>query len=146
MTSLPCFRLEREEEKRKDAESEVKSLCKDVDQATLVIVELEGKVESLREELDLVRRANEEVSSKVMTQPNIRFHDTFFSPQDVRVLTEQLLALRSLNVVVDGPSHTDLSEALRDIRTNYEELTQNNKIEIEGHYKNKVIKQMLKWF
>ena len=81
-----------------------------------------------------------------MTQPNIRFHDTFFSSQDVRVLTEQLLALRSLNVVVDGPSHTDLSEALRDIRTNYEELTQNNKIEIEGHYKNKVIKQILKWF
>ena len=139
MTSLPCFRLEREEEERKDAESEVKSLCKDVDQATLVRVELEGKVESLREELDLVRRANEEVSSKVMTQPNIRFHDFLFSPQDVRVLTEQLLALRSGDVVVDGPSHTDLSEALRDIRAAYEQLTQNNKIEIEGYYKNKVL-------
>ena len=48
-------------EDRRDAENENKSLCKDVDQATLVRVELEGKVESLREELDLVRRAKDEV-------------------------------------------------------------------------------------
>lgn len=40
--------------------------------------------------------------------------------------------------MVDGPSQTDLSEALRDIRGAYEQLTQNNKIEIEGYYKNKV--------
>jgi len=53
--------LEREIEDRKDAENETKSLCKDVDQATLVRVELEGKVESLREELDVVRRAKDEV-------------------------------------------------------------------------------------
>ena len=62
MTSAIICSLQREIEDRKDSENEVKSLCKDVDQATLVRVELEGKVESLREELDLVRRANEEVN------------------------------------------------------------------------------------
>ena len=61
MSTYFC-RLEREIEDRKEAESEAKSLCKDVDQATLVRVELEGKVESLREELDLVRRAKDEVN------------------------------------------------------------------------------------
>ena len=54
-------------------------------------------------------------------------------------MTEQLLALRAGgDVVVDGPHSTDLSEALRDIRAAYEQLTQNNKLEIEGYYKSKV--------
>ena len=58
--------------------------------------------------------------------------------KDIRELTERLLALRAGDVVLDGPQQTDLSEALRDIRAAYEQLTQNNKIEVEGYYKSKV--------
>lgn len=41
------------------------------------------------------------------------------------------------DIAVEG-SHIDLSESLRDIRAAYEQLTQNNKIEIEQYYKTKV--------
>ncbi|XP_076823273.1 glial fibrillary acidic protein-like isoform X2 [Clavelina lepadiformis] len=109
--------LEREIEDRKEAEDEATSLRKDVDQATLDRVELEGRVESLREELDLVRRASDE---------------------DIRALTEQLAVMNTGEVVVDGPQTTDLSESLRDLRSAYEQLTQNNKVEIEHFYKSKI--------
>jgi len=53
---------------------------------------------------------------------------------------ERLLVLKSEDIVVDGPQQIDLSEALRDIRAAYEQLTLNNKIEVEGYYKSKVRK------
>ena len=63
LSKFPLLRLDREVESRKDADEEAQSLRKDVDSATLTRVELEAKVETLCEELDLLRRATDEVRS-----------------------------------------------------------------------------------
>lgn len=55
------YRVEKEINARKEAEKIVKSLRKDVDDATLARMDLERKVETLHEELELLRATTDEV-------------------------------------------------------------------------------------
>ena len=61
---MSIYRLNREKEDQKNAESRLASLRKDVDHATLARNSLESQAEILKEEIDLVRSNSEEVQPK----------------------------------------------------------------------------------
>lgn len=106
-------RLQEETDARLEAEKVVKSLRKDVDDATLTRVDLERRLETLQEELVLLKVTSNE---------------------DLEALKIQLAARRE--EVVDAPvAQTDLTESLRDIRIAYEQLSSNCSVDIEKIYK-----------
>lgn len=56
------YREQQEANARREAERTIKSLRKDVDDATLARMDLERRVETLQEELELLRATTNEVS------------------------------------------------------------------------------------
>uniref|UniRef100_A0A8C4YLY7 Glial fibrillary acidic protein n=1 Tax=Gopherus evgoodei TaxID=1825980 RepID=A0A8C4YLY7_9SAUR len=86
----------------------------DVDNAALVRLDLERKVESLQEEINFLRKVHEE---------------------ELRELQEQL-AQQQVHIEMDM-SKPDLTAALREIRIQYESMASNNMHETEEWYKSK---------
>uniref|UniRef100_A0A8C8S0Z9 Glial fibrillary acidic protein n=1 Tax=Pelusios castaneus TaxID=367368 RepID=A0A8C8S0Z9_9SAUR len=99
---------------RLEAENNLSSYRQDVDNAALMRLDLERKVESLQEEINFLRKVHEE---------------------ELRELQEQL-AQQQVHIEMDV-SKPDLTAALREIRIQYESMASNNMHETEEWYKSK---------
>ncbi|XP_006005676.1 alpha-internexin [Latimeria chalumnae] len=99
---------------REEAEETVKVFKKDVDDATLVRLDLEKKVESLLDEISFLRKAHEEEVAELMAML-----------QAAQVSVEMEVA------------KPDLTSALKEIRSQYETLAAKNLHSAEEWYKSK---------
>ncbi|XP_026514444.1 glial fibrillary acidic protein [Terrapene carolina triunguis] len=107
-------RLQDEINLRLEAENNLSSYRQDVDNAALVRLDLERKLESLQEEINFLRKVHEE---------------------ELRELQEQLVQ-QQVHIEMDM-SKPDLTAALREIRIQYESMASNNMHETEEWYKSK---------
>ncbi|KTF78924.1 hypothetical protein cypCar_00037495 [Cyprinus carpio] len=99
---------------REEAEQTLRSYKKDVDDATMVRVDLERKVESLLDEINFLRKVHDE---------------------EVADLTSMIQAAQiSVEVELSKP---DLTSALKEIRGQYETLASKNLQSAEEWYKSK---------
>ncbi|XP_042340566.1 internexin neuronal intermediate filament protein, alpha b [Plectropomus leopardus] len=113
---LQKLRAKYEEEfrAREDAEAALKAFRKDVDDATMVRLDLEKKVESLLDEINFLRKVHEE---------------------EVAELTDMIQAAQvSVEMEVSKP---DLTSALKEIRGQYESMASKNLQSAEEWYKTK---------
>ncbi|XP_034441842.1 peripherin [Hippoglossus hippoglossus] len=110
-------RLDEEAQKRADAEGNLVSFRKDVDDATLARLELERKIESLMDEIEFLKK----------------LHDEEIQDVQVSVQTQQL------KMEVDSSVRPDLTGALRDIRAQYETIASKNMQESEDWYQSKFV-------
>ncbi|XP_078280720.1 glial fibrillary acidic protein [Rhinoraja longicauda] len=107
-------RLQDEMALRTEAENNLAAYKQDVDDAALVRIDLERKIDSLQDEIDFLKKVHDE---------------------EMRELLEQL-QLQQVHVEVDV-SKPDLTAALKDIRTQYESVACKNMHEAEEWYKAK---------
>ncbi|XP_029450530.1 peripherin [Rhinatrema bivittatum] len=112
-------RLEEEVHKRVDAENNLVLFRKDVDDATLARLELERKIESLMDEIEFLKKLHEE------------------ELQDVQVTVHSQPLQLQMQMEVQAAAKPDLTAALRDIRTQYENIAAKNLQESEEWYKSK---------
>ncbi|KAK7930281.1 hypothetical protein WMY93_006676 [Mugilogobius chulae] len=115
---LQKVRIKCEEEfrAREDAEAALKAFKKDVDDATMVRLDLEKKVESLLDEINFLRKVHEE---------------------EVAELTDMIQAAQiSVEMEVAKP---DLTSALKEIRGQYESMASKNLQSAEEWYKSKFV-------
>ncbi|KAK5926943.1 hypothetical protein CgunFtcFv8_022476 [Champsocephalus gunnari] len=99
---------------REEAEATLKAYKKDVDDATMVRLDLEKKVESLLDEINFLRKVHEE---------------------EVAELTDMIQAAQvSVEIEVAKP---DLTSALKEIRGQYESMASKNLQSAEEWYKTK---------
>uniref|UniRef100_UPI0037E93795 internexin neuronal intermediate filament protein, alpha b n=1 Tax=Semicossyphus pulcher TaxID=241346 RepID=UPI0037E93795 len=113
---LQKFRGKYEEEfhAREEAEATLKAFKKDVDDATMVRLDLEKKVESLLDEINFLRKVHEE---------------------EVAELMDMIQAAQvSVEMEVSKP---DLTSALKEIRGQYESMASKNLQSAEEWYKTK---------
>uniref|UniRef100_A0A3B3ZWK7 IF rod domain-containing protein n=1 Tax=Periophthalmus magnuspinnatus TaxID=409849 RepID=A0A3B3ZWK7_9GOBI len=112
-----CFRILfslQEFRAREEAEAALKAFKKDVDDATMVRLDLEKKVESLLDEINFLRKVHEE---------------------EVAELTDMIQAAQiSVEMEVAKP---DLTSALKEIRGQYESMASKNLQSAEEWYKSK---------
>lgn len=107
-------KFEDEMRAREEAEQTLRSYKKDVDDATMVRVDLERKVESLLDEINFLRKVHDE---------------------EVVELTNMIQAAQiSVEVELSKP---DLTSALKEIRGQYETLASKNLQSAEEWYKSK---------
>lgn len=107
-------KYEEEYRAREDAEATLKGFRKDVDDATMVRLDLEKKVESLLDEINFLRKVHEE---------------------EVAELTDMIHAAQvSVEMEVSKP---DLTSALKEIRGQYESMASKNMQSAEEWYKTK---------
>lgn len=110
-------RLDEEAQKRQDAENQLVLFRKDVDDATLARLELERKIESLMDEIEFLKKVHDE------------------EIQDVQVSIE---TSQQMKMEVEATARPDLTAALREIRSQYENIATKNMQESEEWYKSKV--------
>ncbi|XP_007548610.1 vimentin A2 [Poecilia formosa] len=108
-------KLQDEMSQREEAEANMQSFRQDVDNAALARLDLERKVESLREEINFLKKLHDEEMLELQNQIQQQQH--------VQVDME-----------VAKP---DLTAALRDVRLQYENLASKNIQESEDWYKSK---------
>ncbi|GAA6220258.1 alpha-internexin-like [Lates japonicus] len=107
-------KYEEEFRAREEAEATLKAFKKDVDDATMVRLDLEKKVESLLDEINFLRKVHEE---------------------EVVELTDMIQAAQvSVEMEVSKP---DLTSALKEIRGQYESMASKNLQSAEEWYKTK---------
>ncbi|XP_074485181.1 alpha-internexin-like [Sebastes fasciatus] len=107
-------KYEEEYRAREDAEAILKAFKKDVDDATMVRLDLEKKVESLLDEINFLRKVHDE---------------------EVAELTDMINAAQvSVEMEVSKP---DLTSALKEIRGQYESMASKNLQSAEDWYKTK---------
>ncbi|KAM9856435.1 internexin neuronal intermediate filament protein, alpha b [Aulostomus maculatus] len=107
-------KYEEEFRAREEAEATLKAFKKDVDDATMVRLDLEKKVESLLDEINFLRKVHEE---------------------EVAELTDMIQAAQvSVEMEVSKP---DLTSALKEIRGQYESMASKNLQSAEEWYKTK---------
>ncbi|XP_069826181.1 peripherin isoform X2 [Dendropsophus ebraccatus] len=108
-------RLDEEVHKREDAENNLVLFRKDVDDATLSRLELERKIESLMDEIEFLKKLHEE------------------ELQDVQVSVQ----VQPIHMEIEATKQPDLTSALREIRSQYENIAVKNLQESEEWYKSK---------
>uniref|UniRef100_A0A8C5M5Q4 Peripherin n=1 Tax=Leptobrachium leishanense TaxID=445787 RepID=A0A8C5M5Q4_9ANUR len=108
-------RFDEEIHKREDAENNLVLFRKDVDDATLSRLELERKIESLMDEIEFLKKLHEE------------------ELQDVQVTAQT----QSIHLEIEATKQPDLTSALRDIRSQYENIAAKNLQESDDWYKSK---------
>lgn len=108
------FKLDHEGRLRADLDDELGRLRKDIDDANMVRFDLETKIETLREEIDYQKKMHEEEIEELHAQ-----------------IREQ-----GYNIEVDDIA-PDISELLRQIRAQYEQIVMKNRDETESWYKSK---------
>ncbi|XP_049575433.1 internexin neuronal intermediate filament protein, alpha b [Syngnathus scovelli] len=107
-------KYEEEFRAREDAEATLKAFKKDVEDATMVRLDLEKKVESLLDEISFLRKVHDE---------------------EVAELTDMIQAAQvSVEMEVAKP---DLTSALKEIRSQYESMASKNLQSAEEWYKTK---------
>ncbi|XP_048470516.1 glial fibrillary acidic protein [Rhincodon typus] len=97
-----------------EAENNLNAFRQDVDDAALIRIDLERKIESLQDEIDFLKKIHDE---------------------EIRELQDQL-QMQQVHVDVDV-SKPDLTAALKDIRIQYESVASKNLQEAEEWYKSK---------
>ncbi|XP_041029347.1 glial fibrillary acidic protein [Carcharodon carcharias] len=107
-------RLQDEINLRSEAENNLAVFRQDVDEAALIRIDLERKIESLQDEIDFLKKVHDE---------------------EIRELQDQL-QMQQVHVEVDM-SKPDLTAALKDIRIQYESVASKNMQEAEEWYKSK---------
>ncbi|XP_051894817.1 glial fibrillary acidic protein [Pristis pectinata] len=107
-------RLQDEINLRTETENNLATYRQDIDDAALVRVDLERKIDSLQDEIDFLKKIHDE---------------------EIQELQEQL-QVQQVHVEVDV-SKPDLTTALKDIRTQYESVASKNMQEAEEWYKAK---------
>lgn len=107
-------KLEEENSIRNELDDELTRLRKDVDDATMVRTDLERKIETLREELDYNKKVHHEEQKQLKKQ----------------------IEQQGLQVEVDGPT-ADITEMLRQIRAQYDQISIKHRDEAEQWYKKK---------
>uniref|UniRef100_UPI00398EB23E glial fibrillary acidic protein n=1 Tax=Pristiophorus japonicus TaxID=55135 RepID=UPI00398EB23E len=107
-------RLQDEINMRTEAENNLAAYRQDVDEAALIRIDLERKIESLQDEIDFLKKVHDE---------------------EIRELQDQL-QLQQVHVELDM-TKPDLTAALKDIRTQYESVASKNMQEAEEWYKSK---------
>ncbi|XP_059538936.1 keratin, type II cytoskeletal 78 [Myotis daubentonii] len=108
-------KYEQEAHKRATVENDFVVLKKDVDEVFLSKMELEGKLESLREHTCFLRRLYEEELGQLQTQAG-----------DMSVVLS-----------MDNNRCLDFSDIIAEVRARYEEITQTSKAEAETLYQTK---------
>ncbi|CAH1253310.1 VIM [Branchiostoma lanceolatum] len=106
---------------RAELESEIERLKKELDAATMARVDLENKLSTAQEEIDFLKRVHDEEIRQLQDQLN-------------ESLTIVEVDSRAASTFAPGP---DLTEALREIRTQYEELGRVNREDADVKYKQK---------
>ncbi|KAM3865434.1 internexin neuronal intermediate filament protein, alpha b [Diretmus argenteus] len=100
---------------REEAEATLKAFKKDVDDATMVRLDLEKKVESLLDEINFLRKVHEEEVAELMD-----------------MIQAAQVSVESVEV-----SKPDLTSALKEIRGQYESMASKNLQSAEEWYKSK---------
>ncbi|KAL2103278.1 hypothetical protein ACEWY4_000146 [Coilia grayii] len=108
-------KLQEEIHQRRDSENNLQAYRQDVDHATLARLDLERKVDSLQDEIALLRKLHDEELAELQSQVQQQQH---------------------IHVEMDV-SKPDLTAALRDVRLRYESLASKNLQESEEWYKSK---------
>ncbi|XP_078542255.1 peripherin-like isoform X1 [Lissotriton helveticus] len=108
-------RLDEEAHKREEAENNLIMFRKDVDDATLSRLDLERKIESLMDEIEFLKKLHEEELN------------------DVQVTVHS----QPLHMEIEATKQPDLTAALREIRSQYENIAVKNQQESEEWYKSK---------
>ncbi|KAK1165462.1 desmin isoform X1 [Acipenser oxyrinchus oxyrinchus] len=108
-------RFQEEIQQKEDAENNLAAFRADVDAATLARIDLERRIESLQEEIAFLRKIHEEEILELQAQL-----------QETHVQVEMDM------------SKPDLAAALKDIRSQYENIAAKNIQEAEEWYKSKV--------
>ncbi|XP_061797891.1 vimentin-like [Nerophis lumbriciformis] len=101
---------------REEAEANMQSFRQDVDNAALVRLDLERKVESLQEEINFLKKLHDEEMLELQNQIQMQQH---------------------AQVDMAEVAKPDLTAALRDVRLQYENLASKNIQESEECYKSK---------
>ncbi|XP_061777026.1 vimentin A2-like [Nerophis ophidion] len=101
---------------REEAEANMQSFRQDVDNAALVRLDLERKVESLQEEINFLKKLHDEEMLELQKQIQMQQH---------------------AQVDMAEVAKPDLTAALRDVRLQYENLASKNIQESEDWYKSK---------
>merc|ERR1712142_1265868 len=114
---LQKLRVKYEEEfrAREEADATLKAYKKDVDDATMVRLDLEKKVESLLDEINFLRKVHEEEVAELM----------------------DMIQAAQVSVEVDQVAKPDLTSALKEIRGQYESMASKNLQSAEEWYKTK---------
>nr|Q04948.1 RecName: Full=Non-neuronal cytoplasmic intermediate filament protein [Branchiostoma lanceolatum]CAA45827.1 cytoplasmic intermediate filament protein [Branchiostoma lanceolatum] len=106
---------------RSELEAEIERLKKELDAATMARLDLENKLSTAQEEIDFLKRVHDEEIRQLQDQLN-------------ESLTIVEVDSRAASTFAPGP---DLTEALREIRTQYEELGRVNREDADVKYKQK---------
>merc|ERR1712123_283174 len=101
---------------RKDIEADLAQMRKDCDDATLVRVDLERKIETMVEEMEFLKKVHSD---------------------EVRELRDQL---NSVEIKIEAAPGPDLMGMIEEIRAQYEKLAAQNKMEAEDMIKARVSK------
>jgi len=101
---------------RKDLEADLAQMRKDCDDATLVRVDLERKIETMVEEMEFLKKIHSD---------------------EVRELRDQL---NSVEIKIEAAPGPDLMGMIEEIRAQYEKLAAQNKMEAEDMIKARVAK------
>jgi len=110
-------KYEEEFRAREEAEATLKAFKKDVDDATMVRLDLEKKVESLLDEINFLRKVHEEEVAELM----------------------DMIQAAQLSVEMEEVSKPDLTSALKEIRGQYESMASKNLQSAEEWYKSKFV-------
>jgi len=108
------FKMDHEGRLRSDLDDELGRLRKDIDDANMVRFDLETKIETLREEIDYQKKMHEEEIDEM----------------------EAHIREQGYNIEIDDIA-PDISELLRQIRAQYEQIVMKNRDETENWYKSK---------
>lgn len=111
-----ALRFEDEAATRKEMEDDLQGMRKDCDDATLVRLDLERRLETLQEEIDFLKRTHQE---------------------EVDDLQERI---RTTEIKIDAAPGPDLDAMLQDIRKQYEQIAAKNKVDADRWYEERVSK------
>ncbi|XP_063144936.1 keratin, type I cytoskeletal 18-like isoform X2 [Candoia aspera] len=109
-------KLEAEQAVCDSVQKDTQGLRKIIDDTNFLRLQLEGDLESLREELAHLRKSHKE---------------------EVEALNA-LVAKSDVTVQVDNPQKHDLSETIAEIRNQYEQMAEQNRADTENWYRTKV--------
>lgn len=127
-------------------DADINGLRRVLDELTLTKADLEMQIESLTEELAYLRKNHEEVMQKVThTSPSQKFahfgHSAdikffLFLKQEMKDL--QNVSTGDVNVEMNAAPGVDLTQLLNNMRSQYEQLAEQNRKDAEAWFNEKV--------
>ncbi|XP_035663323.1 keratin, type 1 cytoskeletal 11-like isoform X2 [Branchiostoma floridae] len=109
-------KLEREMDLRADLEADINALKREMDEANMAKVDLEGQIEGAKSELEFMKQVHE---------------------QEVKELRDRIQGAGAVDIQMGQSSSQDLVAALKAIREEYEEIARKNKEDVERQFEKK---------